>query len=146
MGMNKRQLGRAFWQALCAGGLLALAGCGGLKLVPVSGTVTLGDQPLKVGRVLFNPDATKGNNARVACVGRIRTDGRYELYTTGVTPSENGKGVPLGWYKVTLLNATGSTELDRLVNPIYFDENKTPLSIEVVADPPAGAYDLKLKR
>jgi hypothetical protein len=112
----------------------------------VSGQVTVDGQPLPVGRVCFNPDATKGNNARVACIGRLGKDGRYVLNTAGVKGSENGPGAPLGWYKVTLLNPTGSSVLDGKVHPVYFDENKTPLSVEVVADPPADAYDLKVTK
>ena len=32
------------------------------------------------------------------------------------------------------------------VNRFYFDENKTPLSVEVVANPQAGAYDFTVKK
>jgi hypothetical protein len=104
----------------------------------------VGDQPLRAGRVSFNPDTSKANEARVACVGRLNEHGKYEIYTTGVTGPESGKGAPLGWYRVTILNPTGTTELMGLVNPMYFDENTTPLSIEVVRDPQPGQYDLKL--
>src|SRR5215469_15494438 len=102
MAKDKARWERQVWTLLAAWGLLALAGCGGPKRVPVSGQMTLGDQPLTTGRVFFSPDVSKGNNARVACVGRLDDQGRYELYTTGITPSETGKGAPPGWYKVTI--------------------------------------------
>ena len=137
--------GRPVWSILCAGGLLALAGCGGLKLVPVSGKVTLPGQPLTGAGVSFVPDTAKGNQARVSCMGRIGPDGRYDLKTTGVSRSETGKGAPLGWYKVTLLTTLPGVP-DIKINPKYTDPADTPLSIEVVADPEPGHYDLKLDR
>jgi hypothetical protein len=125
--------------------LLALTGCGGLRLVPVSGKVTVGGKPLQTGRVCFVPDGSRGNNAQVACVGGIGKDGRYELNTAGAVGSEKGKGAPPGWYKVTLMNKTGSTALNSQVKAVYFDEIKTPLSKEVVAGAPAGHYDIDFK-
>jgi hypothetical protein len=125
--------------------LFTLAGCGGLKLVPVSGKVTVDGKPPTGAAVSFVPDASKGNNARVSCMGRISPDGRYELTTNGVTKSETGKGAPLGWYKVTLVTTLpGSPEIT--VNPKYLDADQTPLSVEVVADPKEDAYDLKLTK
>jgi hypothetical protein len=125
--------------------LLTVAGCGGLKLVPVSGKVTLDNKPVHGGGVSFIPDASKGNTARVSCVGRINAQGRYELTTTAVKGSDSGKGAPLGWYKVTLLTTLpGAPEIK--VHSKYLDPDKTPLSIEVVADPAPGAYDLKLTK
>jgi hypothetical protein len=131
---------------IAACGLAFLGGCGGLKLVPVSGKVMLGDQPLTIGRVSFIPDGSKGNKAAVACVGHLDSKGQYELHTTGVKASERGKGAPLGWYKVTLLNTIGSPTLDGKVDRKYFDENKTPLSVEVVEDPSPGHYDFKVAK
>jgi hypothetical protein len=145
MGTGKVQLGRPVSGILCAWGLLALAGCGGLKLVPVSGRVTLNDKPLNGGGVSFIPDASKGNNARVSCVGRITPQGRYELTTTAVKGSDSGKGAPVGWYKVTLITTLpGSPEIT--VDRKYTDPDRTPWSVEVLADAPPGAYDLKLTR
>jgi hypothetical protein len=129
----------------CASGLLSLAGCGGLKLVPVSGKVTQAGNPLTGGAVSFVPDASRGNNARLSCMGRIGPDGRYQLTTSGVTRSEAGKGAPLGWYKVTLLTTLPGAA-DITVNPKYTDPAKTPLSIEVVANPEQGQYDFDLDK
>src|SRR6516225_12505250 len=78
---------------LLACGLLALIGCGGPKTVPVSGTATLHGKPLDRGIVFFNPDASKGNNARLACRGSIGGGGQYELYTEYL--SKVYKGCPV---------------------------------------------------
>jgi hypothetical protein len=145
MAMVTVGLGRPVWSLLCACALLTLAGCGGLKLVPVSGKVTRPGQPLSGGAVSFVPDASKGNTARLSCMGRIGPDGRYELTTTGVTRSETGKGAPLGWYKVTLLTTLPGAA-DIKVDPRYTDPATTPLSKEVVANPEPGHYDLKLEQ
>jgi hypothetical protein len=124
---------------------LTLAGCGGLKLYPVSGTVTLDGKPLSQCTVSFNPDASKGNTATVSCVGRLDAQGHFNLRTIAVKGSEGGSGAPLGWYKVTLLTGLpGDPEIK--VNPLYLDANKSPISIEVVENPEPGAYDVKLKK
>jgi hypothetical protein len=135
---------RQTWTLLWSGVLLALVGCGGPKRYPVSGQVTLSGSPITTGRVFFSPDVDKGNTARVACVGRIDDKGRYELHTTGITNTESGKGAPPGWYKVTI-RPQGSKELDPRIKGVYLNEGNTPLSIEVVAKPADGAYDLKLE-
>jgi hypothetical protein len=145
MVMVKAPLAQPIGSILCACGLLTLAGCGGLKLVPVSGKVTQAGQPLTGAAVSFVPDASRGNNARLSCMGRIGPDGRYDLMTTGVTRSETGKGAPVGWYKVTLLTTLpGAPEIT--INPRYTDPATTPLSIEVVANPEPGRYDFKLDK
>ncbi len=43
---------------------------------------------------------------------------------------------------MTLLNKTGSTALNDKVKAVYFDENKSPVQREVVADPAPGHYDI----
>jgi hypothetical protein len=128
---------------ICVCALLALAGCGGIKRVPVTGKVTLAGKPLTSGRLGFSPDEAKGNSARVACFGKINAEGEYELATLGVNKADGGRGVPPGWYKVTLLDVE-SLPKGVEVAPEYFDENQTPLAIEIVAEPAPGAYDLHL--
>src|SRR5690348_600228 len=83
---------------LCAFGLTFLAGWG-VKRVPASGKVTLDDQPLNAGVLVFPPDASKGNKSYISCTSPVK-EGRYELQTHGVTRSDSGGGVPPGWYKV----------------------------------------------
>jgi hypothetical protein len=143
--MVKALLARPVYSIFCACGLLTLAGCGGLELVPVSGKVTLGDKPLTAGAVSFVPDASKGNNVRVSCMGRIGPNGHYEISSNGVTKSETGKGAPLGWYKVILITTLPGTP-EIAVNPKYLDPDKTPLLIEVVDNPKPGHYDIKLEK
>ena len=124
-------------------GLMAIVGCGGLKLVPVSGKVTLNGKPLAGAAVTFNADPAKGNTHRVSCQVRIKADGQYEMYT-----DEGGKvskGAPLGWYKVTFLTGLpGAPPIE--IDGKYLDFDKTPLSVEVVDDPRPGAYDFTLPK
>jgi hypothetical protein len=142
--MKNVPLGRAVFCVLWGCGVLSLPGCGGLKLYPVSGTVTLDGKPLSQCTVSFNPDASKGNTLTVSCVGRLDAQGHYSLRTIAVKASEGGTGAPAGWYKVTLLTGLpGDPEIK--VNPVYLDANKTPLSCEVVENPAAGAYDFDIK-
>jgi hypothetical protein len=140
--MKKALLTRPVVNILFACGFLTLAGCGGPKLVPVSGTVMLDGKPLSHCGVSFSADTSKGNKGALSSVGRLDARGQYTLRTFGVKASEGGTGAPVGWYKVTLRVGPGDPDLK--VNPNYLDPNKTPLSIEVVADPAPDAYDLKL--
>ena len=118
-------------------------GCGpsGPKLVHVSGTVTLDGTPLQSGTVTFVADASKGNTQMGTPAGNIGTDGTYKISTEG----KNGS--PLGWYKVTVVtNFPGAPPGAVAINPKYTDQTKTDLSVEVVANPQPGAYDLKLSK
>jgi len=55
-----------------------VAGCDGNTVVPVSGRVTLDDQPLENAVVLFEPIGEK-NNPGMGSVGRTDADGRFVL-------------------------------------------------------------------
>lgn len=128
---------------LCACCLLTLEGCGGMKLVSVSGKATIDGKPLGRGVVSFNPDPSKGNTVRIATTGLLKGDGQFEVYTDDghqVKP-----GVPLGWYKVTI-TAPGGDDRPLPVNVKYTDFTKTDLTVEVVANPTPGAYDLKFTK
>jgi hypothetical protein len=123
--------------------VVSLTGCGsgGARVVPVAGTVTLGEQPVASGTVTLVPLAA-GDTA--APVGTIE-NGRYTL-ATGAQ-----EGAPLGKYKV-VVNASAPTNPDdpyslpkSLVPQKYTDPAKTDLVIEIVAAPASGAYDLKLR-
>jgi hypothetical protein len=130
-------------------GLTCLAGCGGVRRIPVSGTVTLDGQSLNGGYLEFNPDPAKGNTARIVCMSPIK-DGRYNLETNGVTRSDSGAGVPLGWYKVTFRVLEESTKKHPLgplnVNDKFKSPETTPLSVEVKDNPEPGSYDFKLTK
>lgn len=125
----------------CACALVTAVGCGGLKVVPVTGKVTLDGKALKGAVVQFNPDKSKGNDLRVSSTGRIGGDGRYELYTDD--GSKVRKGAPVGWYKVTFLTGLpGAPAVD--IDGKYLDVDKTPLSIEVIDGP--KEYDFALTK
>ncbi len=127
------------------------AGCGkgdGLELYPVSGTVLLDGKPLTnvaQGGVSFYGDAAKGNKTMHIPTGMIDAQGKFELITGGE------KGALLGSYKV-LVNAfentmeEGPVQPRLILNPKYYDMTKTDLSIEVVAKPKLGQYDLHVTK
>ncbi len=132
------------WLLMC--GLFAFAGCGGPKMVPVTGKVMLADQPLTVGRINFIPDRAKGNNQSVACIGRPNSQGAYELVTVTVR-GESKKGAFPGWYKVTFLNSNEFKEdLQGKVNRKFMDEKSSPFSIEVVENPEPDRYNFTVTK
>ena len=143
---------RRRWLSLAILGAFALTsvvGCGGVRRVPVSGTVMLDDQPLNGGYLQFTPDTAKGNTAKIVCISPIK-EGRYNLETNGITRADSGAGVPPGWYKVTFMMLEESTKKHR-VEPININEKfknveKTPLSVEVKDNPEPGAYDFKMTK
>jgi hypothetical protein len=89
------------WAILGGLASITLVGCGGVKRIPVAGTVTLDGQPLDDAIITFAPDAAKGNTAQISCSGPVK-EGRYELQTAGTTRADSGSGAPPGWYKVTV--------------------------------------------
>lgn len=140
------------WGVLILCGLLAVAGCKpSVKLVPVTGKVKVGGRPLSKGVVLFAPEAATENTNRLLPTGAIKADGSYELYTQGKA------GAPLGRYKI-VVSVPDEYETDnkekkplpsgaptrRRVNRKYSNPDTSPLVIEVVESPQAGAYDLTL--
>jgi hypothetical protein len=143
---------RRGWLLLAILGAFALSsvvGCGGVRRVPVSGTVTLDGQPLNGGYLEFTPDTAKGNTARIVGFSPIK-DGRYNLETKAVTRAESGSGVPPGWYKVTFRVLEESTKKHPLapinVNEKFKSFEKTPLAVEVKDNPEPGAYDIKMTK
>jgi hypothetical protein len=126
---------------LFLGAALTCAGCGGERRADVTGKVTVDGKPLggKLITVLFAPD--KDNPIRKIPAAAVETDGTYVM-RTGPTG-----GVPLGWYKVHIhwdsKNAQGQP---CPVHPRFLEAGQSTLSIEVVANPQPGAYDLKFTR
>lgn len=141
---------RRGWLSLAILGALALTsvvGCGGIRRIPVSGSVTLDGKPFSGGNVVFTPDASKGNIHRINCMSPIIEDGHYTLETRAVTPTDSGEGVPLGWYKVTFRQMQESTK-KHVVVPVnvhdkFREPDKSPLSVEVKDNPEPGSYDIK---
>ncbi len=127
--------------------LTSVVGCGGIRRVPVSGTVTLDGKPFTGGHLVFSPDAAKGNTHRINCRGRI-TDGHFDLETAAVTRTDSGHGVPLGWYKVTFMMLEESTKKHPLapieVHSRFMNVDTTPLSVEVKDNPDPDAYNFML--
>jgi len=130
------------------GFLIPLTGCGGegAALVPVEGKAILDGTPLPKGSVRFQPDKDKGNTFGSEPVGEVGADGSYKLMTAGKV------GAPVGWYRVSV-NGISSTDIPDSTKPFanksplatkFNDPSKSGLSVEVVASPPAGAYDLKV--
>jgi hypothetical protein len=124
--------------------LISLSGCGGIPgAVQVEGKVTAGGQPLTTGYVIFYPDPDKGNLSQEEPRAEIDTQGNYQLLT-GIEP-----GVKPGWYKVAV---TAADQIDPnnpyftnwLIPEKYIDPRTSGLALEVVENPPPGAYDLKL--
>lgn len=134
----RRARGRA--SLACVLGLVAAAGCGGLKKVPVSGTATLDGQPLNAGVIHFYPDPAKGNEHRVDSLGPVR-GGKFTLVTTAVRDADSGSGVPVGWYKVYLDTTMPGAE-NLKIHRRFTDPAKTPISVEVVESPAPGTYDV----
>jgi len=140
------------WSLLCLAGAIGLAGCGQekVKLLPVEGQVMLGDQVLATsakttGTVVLYPDKSKGNDSREIPRGRIDAEGRFKILT-GLKP-----GATPGWYKVTVDAATVPdpknpyhTASGFLIPERYIDKDESNLAFEVIANAPAGTYDLKL--
>jgi hypothetical protein len=124
--------------------IFLLAGCNrGPRTEAVTGKVTVGTQPVANGSLRFIPDKDKGNTSELIGAATIE-NGTYTAYT-------NAKpGVPAGWYKVAVV---AEEEVDstnpvqkRLVDAKYNDPEKTPLSVEVVPNAPAGAYDFDVSQ
>jgi hypothetical protein len=150
--MTATNIFRRGWLSLAVLGAFALtlvAGCGGVRRIPVSGTVTLDGQPMNGGYLQFTPDTAKGNTHKISGISPIK-DGRYDMETRGITRSETGAGIPPGWYKVTFIILEESTKKHQVVTPNVNDKfknpDKTPLSVEVKDNPDAGTYDFQMTK
>jgi hypothetical protein len=116
------------------------------RIVPVKGNVTLDGKPLTTGSLVFKPDASKGNNSKFEPASAIGPDGSYSLFT------KEREGAPPGWYKVGIVAQEEPSATDpyaprkSLIPAHYNDAETSGLAVEVVASPPAGAYDLKLAK
>lgn len=108
---------------------LAAAGCGNKpKLVPVSGKVVQGGQPVIAGSIYFHPTPENPYQGQTPSC-QLGLDGTFTMRTYPY-----GQGVPLGAYKVTLAPELAT----RLGKPDYADPAKTPWSVTV---PDAGLAD-----
>lgn len=129
-------------KCLCLCGLLAVAGCG-TRRVEVSGKATVAGKPLTRAIIFFAPD--KDNRLRTIPRGTVDDNGVYHLSTDGKP------GAPLGWYKVYVgfegaKASRGKSAAPVPINRKYLKAETSPLSVEVVAGPEQGAYDLSFSK
>jgi hypothetical protein len=104
----------------------------------VSGKATVDGKPLTISAatIMFAPD--KDNPIKKLPYGVLDENGMYRA-TTG-----DKSGVPLGWYKAYIaFDARQSKGKPPPFHSRYLDATTSPLSVEVVANPQPGAYDLK---
>lgn len=142
-----RSLRSACFLFLCASCLALSGGCDDTEPLPpmaaVSGKAMVGDTPLTGGHVSLHPISADQKLPGLAA-GEIDASGNYTIHTAGQT------GAPLGKYKVTVNPSMVPPGGDKMpsapFNAMYSDANKTPLTIDVVENPKAGAYDLELKK
>jgi hypothetical protein len=135
-------------------GLCILAGCNsdsGPALTPVSGTVTLGDQPFAGAQVKFRP---QGETLGHGGTGTTGADGKYVIIANR---SNNRKGLLPGEYTVivsrylmpdgsplppnTAVIDTGAVES---VPGPYSKANLTPLKVTIGTE--AKTFDVPLKK
>ena len=100
------------------------------------------------GVLKFIPDVSKGTTYRVSCSGPI-SNGRWNLVTSGMERADTGTGAPVGWFKVIYFHpnegskAPGATAAPKVAAK-YYQEETTPLSIELTDPPPAEGYKIEL--
>jgi hypothetical protein len=125
--------------------LFALAGCSREEpTFSVEGKVLIDGQPLKVGTVIFTPDAARGNTSMHEPRGKIDENGVYRLSLTKGHP-----GATRGWYKISLSAQQLKDPKDRysyvsLIPTRYTRPDTSGLEREVVNKPAPGAYDIEL--
>ncbi len=126
-------------------GAFFLAGCGTKQktvpkslgpLIPVQGKVTLSGKPVGGGFVTFY--AIDFDMKMVQPTGRIDAQGNYTLASLGEP------GAPAGKYRATVYPDSGDKSIDLAVDGHYQSSQKSPLTITVADNAPAGAYDLKM--
>ncbi len=139
------------WQLILSLGVsvAAGAGCGDpadeVKTVHVEGKVLLGNNPLTTGGlVIFYPD--KANKHQYEARGQINEQGVYKLHCD----FKQKEGAPVGAYRVAVIAQKEPKDPYGdpiwLIHPRFGDPNDSKLTIQVVENPAAGAYDLKVSR
>jgi hypothetical protein len=97
--MSHRQ-GRSHWFVLVAAiGSVSLTACGDgrPRAYPVTGQVRVAGQPALDAIVIFHPDASDEQRAKLRPHGTVDANGQFELTT--YVPSD---GAPAGSYRVTV--------------------------------------------
>lgn len=134
--------------AVIAIGLVWWGRYGRTQDVSVGGRVTVGDEPLAHGLVIFYPDAARGNHSPSEPRGRTDKQGAYQLRTEG------RKGVALGWYRVAVVprqpdpGAKAAVQA-KIVAPFdrrYENPAISGLEVLVTADSGGTGFDFRLAR
>jgi hypothetical protein len=130
--------------------VLALAGCGGKRLVKVSGRVTLEGNPVSKALVTFHPVGGEGTPAAGVCndegvfylTTRQDNDGAY-TGTYKVTVEEDNPNVPTDLDKSILEGPYERPGKKRLIHVNYANPKTTPFEKVV---PTSGPVELTLNR
>lgn len=139
MTPSSARLGAVAVALLC---LTAGPGCKkSVNTVAVAGKVTLDGSAVTSGQVTFTP--LDEGAAKELSAGTIDANGNYTIKTGGKD------GAPPGKYQVSITPAMSGPMGDGKSMTLPFPEKyttprNTPLTIEVVASPAPGAYDLKM--
>jgi len=101
---------------------LAVVGCGGPKIVPVSGTITIDGQPLTTGHVFVMPKDGR------AASGTIDKQGRFTLST-----NDPGDGCLLGTHLVTVTakEYSSPTRVKHLIPTKYSDPQSSETTVTI---------------
>jgi len=149
MRIARRLIHAPLFIALAAILLCQGSGCdkpSGLKLVPVTGKVLLGDQPLTRGSLSFRHQDAEPGKASPEPSGIIGEDGTYTLFT------DQKPGAPVGKYYVLVVSTEdidpqkASAAPKSLIDRKYADILSRHITIEVVEQASAGQYDIVLKK
>jgi len=123
--------------------LIALAGCGanseGPQTYPVTGTVTMGGQPVAGAMVAFTPDANQ--TGRVPGQASTDEDGEYDISIFLEQGKSTKRGLPAGEYRITVVKmeaAPGAASFDKPPKNVlpskFASAESTPLKETVKAD------------
>ena len=128
---------------------LVCCGCGGERLYPVEGRVTIEGSPLATGSVVLFPDDGRAQPSDRIPQAKLNPSGEYRIVTAGQP------GAPAGKYRVAIVAQTDVRPMNLPANPMnvyplidqkYFTSANTTLRIEVGPNPAIAAYDLAVTR
>jgi hypothetical protein len=119
--------------------LASLIGCGGDKLYPVEGTVTVDGTPLAKGSVVLWSEKPSAEQPSADV-----ENGKFTIMTKGKP------GAPEGNYKVTVngkeeIDSTKPFKTKLVIPPAYREQAKTPLTVQVTSAPKTVELAVKSK-
>lgn len=135
---KKNTIATTAWglQLLATLAVLATTGCGPSSdlpsMAPVTGTVTVGGEPLTFGTVALVPDRKKGTQGTMGA-GVIQPDGSFRI----VTLKEDGGLIGHHLVRVQAMieyDPATNTPPHSMVHDRYEDETNSGLTFEVKAD------------